>query len=357
MYKGLKSTRSEDDSIYTGSSGISLLNLHLYKTLGEEKEEKYLHTALQFLEKPLQHLKNKRYTFLCGDAGPLALGAVIYHKLKDDSMSKECIKRLEDLYYPVCKDYDIPNELLYGRVGYIYSLLFIQKHLGPESITNTIIPKVLRVIIEMGRKAAEEEKSHTPLVFTWHDKHYLGAAHGMVGIIFMLLQLDKQLLEPYLTDIKSCIDHLLSIQLPSGNFPSSLENKSSDKLVHWCHGAPGWIHMFLKAHELFGEKVYLQKAKQCSEVIWLRGLLKKGYGLCHGIAGNAYGFLSMYRTTGEEKHLYHAYMFATWCMEYGNHGCNTPDRPFSLFEGMAGTIYFLADLLHPLEAKFPAFEL
>lgn len=28
-----------------------------------------------------------------------------------------------------------------------------------------------------------------------------------------------------------------------------------------------------------------------------------------------------------------------------------------LFPGMAGTIYFLADLLQPMKAKFPAFEL
>lgn len=25
--------------------------------------------------------------------------------------------------------------------------------------------------------------------------------------------------------------------------------------------------------------------------------------------------------------------FADWCMNYGKHGCRTPDTPFSLFEG------------------------
>lgn len=49
--------------------------------------------------------------------------------------------------------------------------------------------------------------------------------------------------------------------------------------------------------------------------------------------------------------------FAEWCLDYGEHGCRTPDTPFSLFEGMAGTIYFLADLLVPTKARFPAFEL
>lgn len=33
----------------------------------------------------------------------------------------------------------------------------------------------------------------------------------------------------------------------------------------------------------------------------------------------------------------------------------TKQCPFFL-SGMAGTIYFLADLLHPMSARFPAFE-
>ena len=35
---------------------------------------------------------------------------------------------------------------------------------------------------------------------------------------------------------------------------------------------------------------YLSAAKKCAEVIWYRGLLKKGYGLCHGISGKDFGF-------------------------------------------------------------------
>ena len=62
-------------------------------------------------------------------------------------------------------------------------------------------------------------------------------------------------------------------------------NLDSSRLVHWCHGAPGVIHLFLKAFWTFGEMPYLDAARKCAEAIWQRGLLKKGYGLCHGIAG------------------------------------------------------------------------
>lgn len=53
---------------------------------------------------------------------------------------------------------------------------------------------------------------------------------------------------------------------------------------------------------------YLEEALQCGEVVWHRGLLKKGYGLCHGAAGNAYAFLALYKLTHDPKHLYRACM-------------------------------------------------
>lgn len=31
-------------------------------------------------------------------------------------------------------------------------------------------------------------KSESPLLWEWHDKIYFGAAHGMAGILYMLLQ-------------------------------------------------------------------------------------------------------------------------------------------------------------------------
>jgi len=41
-------------------------------------------------------------------------------------------------------------------------------------------------------------------------------------------------------------------------------------------------------------------------VLWNRGLLRKGYGICHGVAGNAYGFLTAYQLTGDQKYIYQA---------------------------------------------------
>lgn len=44
--------------------------------------------------------------------------------------------------------------------------------------------------------------------------------------------------------------------------------------------------------------------------MWQRGLVRKGLGLCHGICGNGYAFLSAYRATHDESYLQQALAFA-----------------------------------------------
>ena len=58
--------------------------------------------------------------------------------------------------------------------------------------------------------------------------------------------------------------------------------------------------------QVFGKDKYLSAAVKCGDVIWRRGLLKKGYGICHGAAGNAYAFLCLYKQTGDSKYLHRA---------------------------------------------------
>ena len=42
----------------------------------------------------------------------------------------------------VCDDPSMPDELLFGRVGYIYALLFVQQYLGEEKPDSSLILKV-----------------------------------------------------------------------------------------------------------------------------------------------------------------------------------------------------------------------
>ena len=63
---------------------------------------------------------------------------------------------------------------------------------------------------------------------------------------------------------------------------------------------------FFQIVQVYGDEKYLTAAKKCCDVIWKRGFLQKGYGLCHGIAGNGYAFLALYNLTKDCKYLYYA---------------------------------------------------
>ncbi|XP_033854862.3 lanC-like protein 2 [Acipenser ruthenus] len=357
MEEGLKMADPHDFSAYTGWTGIALLYLQLYQVNNEPTN---LQRALDYVKRTMRNLNGRRVTFLCGDAGPLAVGAVVHHKLKNDTEEKECITKLLQLHRAVVSsDSDLPNELLYGRAGYLYALLYVNKGIGPETIPESNIKEVVDAILESGKKLSKEERKaeRCPLLYEWHRKQYVGAAHGLAGIYCMLMQPSAKVNQEVLIElVKPSIDYVRHKKFRSGNYPSSLSNEM-DRLVHWCHGAPGVIHMLIQAYKVFKEEKYLKDAVECSEVIWQRGLLRKGYGICHGTAGNGYSFLSMYSLTQDKKYLYRACKFAEWCLDYGTHGCRIPDRPYSLFEGMAGAIHYLSDLLNPETSHFPAFEL
>ncbi|KAL1495052.1 hypothetical protein ABEB36_010532 [Hypothenemus hampei] len=310
----------------------------------------------------MEQLKSRRVTFLCGDAGPLALGAVISHRLGDQKIFDFCVRKLM-AFVKVVKNTgsDLPNEYLYGRAGFLYSLLYVNKQTDSGPFSQSVIRSVIEAILNSGEKLAKHLKidKECPLMYEWHDSKYLGAAHGISGIIYLLLQARIYLTEDELnTLIKPTIAFLSTLRFPTGNFPSSIGPGKQDKYVQWCHGAPGFLYMYCEAYRTFGDRHYLYAAEKCADVIWFRGILKKGYSLCHGVAGNAYCFLEMFQTTKEEKHLYRAIKFAEYCIDYTKQREEySPDRPLSLFEGISGPMYLLLDMQDPLNAKFPGFTL
>lgn len=148
-----------------------------------------------------------------------------------------------------------------------------------------------------------------------------------------------------------------ALQDSEGNFPCDMgdvDYRHANILLHWCHGAPGVIYLLIKAYILFKEEKYLAACHLAADLIWKRGLLKKGPGTCHGIAGNGYVSLVMYRFTNNPKYLYRAEKFAQFLSQNDfKRYTYRPDNPWSLYEGLAGTVCYLIDLLHPTTAAFP----
>lgn len=132
--------------------------------------------------------------------------------------------------------------------------------------------------------------------------------------------------------------------------------------MHWCHGAPGWIitllvlDRILKEEKLVSKLDLVAEAEKLGELVWQRGLLRKGVGLCHGISGNGFCFLQLFQFTGDEKWLNAAKYFAGFAVKKLSEIGGLPDRPNSLFEGKIGLAVFLLDLKNPKEARFPGME-
>lgn len=91
------------------------------------------------------------------------------------------------------------------------------------------------------------KRGSCPLMYEWHGTKYWGAAHGLAGIMHVLMDMDLKPDDK--EDIKGTLRYMIQNRFPSGNYPSS-EGSSNDRLVHWCHGAPGVSLTLTKAAQV-----------------------------------------------------------------------------------------------------------
>ena len=203
----------DDGTIYTGSAGIALLHFKM----GQFSE------AERYLERSLYNVSQARVTFLCGSPGPLTLLCVLRHKqgaTPDISQVTSIASDVTDLTS------GLPDELLYGRVGYLYCLLYLRQEIGDQAVPSIIIRKIVESVLRSGQAMSRSTKSRSALMYSWHDKVYIGAAHGLAGILTMLLQARHWITPAEMTElIQPSVDYVLNLQMESGNFPSSKGKK------------------------------------------------------------------------------------------------------------------------------------
>ncbi|XP_077223750.1 lanC-like protein GCL2 [Tasmannia lanceolata] len=342
--------RVKDFSMYTGPLGTAFLLFKAYQVTNNNADLTFCTEIIRACDSASRC--SGFGTFICGRAGVCALGAVVAKQAGDQRLMDHYLTQFKKIQIPG----EIPNELLYGRAGYLWACSFLNRHIGkgtiPSSHTGVIVKEMIKDGIQLSNNGS------CPLMYEWHGKKYWGAAHGLVGIMHVLM--DMELKPEDQEYVKGTLRYMIRNRFPSGNYPSSEENKE-DRLVHWCHGAPGFALTLAKAAQVFGDEEFLKAAADAGEVVWNRGLLRK-VGICHGVSGNAYVFLSLYRVTGNVEFLYRAKAFACFLVDKSDrlisdgemHG---GDRPLSLFEGSGGLAYLFLDMIEPSEARFPAYEI
>ncbi|KAL7598572.1 lanC-like protein GCR2 [Lactuca sativa] len=343
--------RLTDYTLYTGALGTASIVFKAYKVTHNKKDLDLCRDILKACDSASFGFSRSPVTFICGQAGVSALGVVVAKQSNDDQLFNHYLTRFKKIKLPK----DLPNELFFGRTGYLWACLFINKNLGENIISSTHMREIKDEIIKAGRNMSTSE---CPLMYEWYGKRYWGAAHGLAGIMNVLM--DMELTEDELKDVKGTLIYMINNRFSNGNYRSS-EGSTSDHFIDWCLGATGMALTLTKAATVFGSDEFLKAAIDAGEVVWKRGLLKK-VGICHGISGNAYVFLSLYRLTGDIKFLYRAKAFATFLYHKSQtlitqgsmHG---GDRPFSLFEGIGGAAYLFLDMVDPSMARFPAYEI
>lgn len=372
------------------------------------EEKKYLKQAedcffsLQELidEENSQKIKAKpRISFYFGNVGVYTLGALLFARLKDKKNFNFCVERVLETKKIIMKSsisshYD---ELLYGLAGYLYCLLQLQREFQAKpadfqvNLENYVMDLV-EELLDRGIRNFDKELSleklisskkfpeNFHLVYTFHEKAYLGAAHGFFGVLntlysaYILNQsyfesFNKDFTAVFLDSLAISLSFYLGLQLDSGNFPTSFARLKKDELVQFCHGSPGAVSPLILARKIHGnnaklaENIGLALEKAC-ENIWKYGILKKGYGLCHGISGNAYAFLNVFNETKHEKWLYRALKFAILRndldlmkiieeFEFADrYVAGKSDNPYSLMLGLSGDLVFMLHCFMPEEARF-----
>ncbi|XP_050420885.1 lanC-like protein 3 homolog [Adelges cooleyi] len=367
-YVGQNSAECNDNDLYTGSTGVAYMFLNLAKSDGFKNDSaRFLNKAIEILNlRAATHSSSKSACqFICGEAGVNAVSAAVYHHFGDEVLATQYLESYKK-GASICKPIDFfkpgGDELFVGRAGYLSGVLWLEKIFGKQILANEDVIELCSAIVESGRKYSRRTRSMFPLMYSYYNTEYLGAAHGLCTILQMLISFPQFINNNQSArhDIKKSIDLLISLQSANGNFACAVDElgprqrPERDELVHWCHGAPGVVYLLAKAYLVFKEPTYLESCLKCGDLVWEKGLLKKGPGICHGIAGNGYVFLLLYRLTGDTKHLNRALMFGEFMFtDECKKGSRIPDSLYSLYEGLAGTVCFLIDLTQPQKATFP----
>jgi hypothetical protein len=331
------------------------------------------------------------------------------------------------------------DELLYGNAGYLYSLLIINREINlyknkfysvlynnnkEDVIENNyndiqkdlidLIWQTVKFLWRVGNFQKNKYK-YNFLIFPFPRNNnnndnedqsssnvYLGGAHGVAGNLFLMLkgikcyndyynknQKDEKEIKIYediLGEIQASLIQIGLIRFKSGNFPSSYYgdvNEEKDNLVQFCHGAPGFISLYIEAFKHFKNNNFLEIAMDCGKIIKERGILKKGFGVCHGITGNNYFLYTLskyFEDDNDSKNYIYWFNYFIEFLFLGNDKeildivnnfddrsrktKGLPDTPYSLMEGIGGRMCFLSEVLANLYnnknidfIKFPGYEI
>ena len=334
--------------LFDGPTGIAYLFLRLSQihpgmTIGHRSVRQWAEVYLEASYQTADDNTLARNGYVvdsnhCGVANEILARTMVYAAIHRDTTKVMELCRFSE---GIIAAEEGSNEWLYGRAGYLYLLRAAAAHI------NEVAEKEVIMEIERTKSKVVKRILQTPQPWYWYGRPYLGAAHGAIGITTQLVLS----LPDCASELEETVACLLSLQLASGNWPSSLPStaqsytlNSHDKrsieckgeLVQFCHGAPGFItsltaiRAYFPNHgKQFDEAVEIGRAH-----VWERGILTKESCLCHGTCGNA---LCLQKSQFEQM-----LAVSTEKRVEDMRRLEPSDSPYGLYTGIAGRAWVWA---------------
>lgn len=257
------------------------------------------------------------------------------------------------------------NEALWGASGTMLAAWYLRQATAQQRWRDLFLDNV----DQLWRTWHFDEKAQCHLWTQDMDGkvQYFGAGHGFAGNVYPLLR-GAELLDAARRDelFDRCRLTLRTLAVVEGDAvnwrPGTYTPRpgSPTYLMQWCHGAPGVVTAL--AHYPVQHSAEMDTLLVgAGHAVWQAGPLRKGYGLCHGTAGNGCAFLQLHQRTGDAQWLGRARAFAMHALLQRDqlrqmHGQASSQGRYTLWTGDAGLAVYLWQCL-AAKAGMPGLDL
>lgn len=364
----------EKIGLHTGLSGISVFLFHYSKYARSRKHEE---AAIYCLNKVIQCVSssNQLPNFCSGIAG--ACCGLMYLDQKklvevDDGFLDEVDEYLRSALHVFVENED--SDFLHGYSGILFyfveRLNYKQNDLIHEAI-DYVVTHLLNIAIHSEAGAAWKFNSSKYSKLVGHN---FGLAHGIPGIILLLLKAPhvKDEIKETIFEAFRYINNLKSSSSGNSLFPNFITEdgvRSGNSRLAWCYGDLGVGLSFYQIGKTFESELVEDEAIRIFNHAGTRvGLSENGIVdacFCHGTSGISHIFNRMFHNTGEEsfKKIAHHWNQQTILMLEGEHGYQTwfgsegwVDQ-YCILEGISGVGLSLLAAIDHVEPDWDKFFL
>jgi hypothetical protein len=274
-----------------------------------------------------------RAGLLAGESGILT---VAWQLAPDDALADTLFERVAE------NAENDANELMWGSPGTMIAAHAMHEWTGHERWANAWLDSAEELL-----RRREEDGLWTTHLYGETGRS-LGPAHGLVGNV---LALRRRLAAEQRDQLEQESAAALATRAVVEDGCANWASHAGAMDLQWCSGAPGIV---VSAADYLDEELLLAGA----ELVWHAGPHgdEKGYGICHGTAGNGYALLRTFERTGDERWLERARRFAVHALEQAQRLEGTRGRRrYSLWTGDVGAALFAADCLDA-RARYPILD-